>query len=208
MRITTKTQLQVLLAGLFCLCTILALAAQDSDAVATVDDLHAGLLDIMRNAESLGLAGRRDRIAPVIRESLDLPFIARFTLGRYWSGMSAEQQDAFVDVFSRWTIANYASRFNGYSSERFKTVSSEPARKGRVLVRTVLEVNDDPAEDVTLDYLLHEIDGEWRVVNVIANGVSDLSLKRADYGAVIKAQGLDTLVAKLNAQIGDLESGN
>ena len=196
------------MAGLFILCTVFPSAAQDSDAVATVDKLHAALLDIMQNAESLGLAGRRERIAPVIQESLDLPFIARFALGRYVSGMSAEQQDAFVDVFSRWTIVHYASRFNGYSSERFKTTSSKPARRGRVLVRTVLEVNDDPAENVTLDYLLHETDGEWRIVNVIANGVSDLSLKRADYGAVIKSQGLDSLVSKLDAQISDLESGN
>lgn len=196
------------MAGLFSLCTVVTSAAQDSDAVATVDKLHAALLDIMQNAESLGLAGRRDRIAPVIRRSLDLPFIARFALGRHWSGMSTEQQDAFVDVFSRWTIVHYASQFNSYSSERFKTMSSKPARRGRVLVRTVLEVNDDPAENVALDYLLHEIDGKWRIVNVIANGVSDLSLKRADYGAVIKAQGLDSLVSKLDAQISDLESGN
>ena len=161
----------------------------------------------MRNSESLGFAGRRDRIAPVIRESLDLPFIARFVLGRYRKDLSTEQQDAFVDVFSRWTIANYASRFDGYSSEQFKTITSAPARRGREFVRPVLEVNDDPADNVSLDYLLHDTDGKWRVVNVIANGVSDLSLKRADYGAVIKSQGLDSLVEKLEVQISDLEAG-
>ncbi|MCZ6652677.1 MAG: ABC transporter substrate-binding protein, partial [Planctomycetota bacterium] len=87
----------------------------------------------------------------------------------------------------------------------FKTISSAPAQRGRELVRTVLEVNEDPADDVSLDYLLHDSDGKWRIVNVIANGVSDLSLKRADYGAVVKAQGLDSLIAKLEGQISDLE---
>ena len=208
MRFTTTAVLQTLMAGLLALGTVLPSAAQNTDAVATVDNLHAALLDIMQNAESLGLAGRRDRIAPVIRDSLDLRFITRFALGRYWSDLSAEQRDSIVDVFSRWTIANYASRFNAYSGEQFETISSEPARRGRELVRTALMVSNDPAENVTLDYLLHEADGKWRIVNVIANGVSDLSLKRADYGAVLKAQGLDNLIAKLNGQIGDLESGN
>ncbi|MCK5362686.1 MAG: toluene tolerance protein, partial [Gammaproteobacteria bacterium] len=69
--------LQFLMAALLCLCTVLPSAAQNPDAIATVDNLHAALLDIMRNADSLGFAGRRDQIAPVIRESLDLPFIAR-----------------------------------------------------------------------------------------------------------------------------------
>ncbi len=178
MRFTKTTFLQILMAGLLCLCTLSPSAAQDSGAIATVDNLHAALLDIMRNAESLGFAGRRDRIAPVIRESLDLPFIARFALGRYWKDLSVEQQDAFVEVFSHWTVVHYASRFDGYSSEQFKTISSAPARRGRELVRTVLEVNDDPADNVSLDYLLHDTDGKWRVINVIANGVSDLEAGR------------------------------
>ena len=194
------------MAGLLCLSMLLPSAAENSAAVATVDNLHAALLDIMRNAKSLGFAGRRDRIAPVIRESLDLPFIARFALGRYWKDLSAGQQDAFVEVFSRWTVVHYASRFDGYTSEQFKTISSAPARRNRELVRTVLEVNDDPADNVSLDYLLHETGSKWRIVNVIANGVSDLSLKRADYGAVVKAQGLDSLIAKLEGQISDLEA--
>lgn len=208
MRSTTKAVLQILMAGLLALCTVAPSAARNADAIATVDSLHAALLDIMQNAESLGYTGRRDRIAPVIQESLDLPFIMRFALGRYWSDLSTVQRDTVVDVFSRWTIAHYASRFDGYSGEQFETMSSEAARRGRELVRTVLKVDSDPAENVTLDYLVHEADGKWRIVNIIANGVSDLSLKRADYGAAIKAQGIDSLIAKLNGQISDLESGN
>jgi len=207
-RSTTTAVLQTLMAGLLAFYTVLPSAAQDANAAATVGRLHAALLDIMQNAQTLGFAGRRDRIAPVVRESFDLRFVTRFSLGRYWSDLNAEQRDVIVDVFSRWTIAHYASRFDGYSSERFETVSNEPARRGRELVRTVLRVSNDPADNVTLDYLLHKSDAKWRIVNVIANGVSDLSLKRADFGAVLKTQGLDSLIAKLESQISDLESGN
>jgi phospholipid transport system substrate-binding protein len=183
-------------------------AAQNSNAVAVVDTLHGALMDIMQNADTLGYDGRRDRIAPVVEKSLDLPFITRFALGRYWSDLSAEQRDAMLDIFSRWTIAHYASRFNAYSAEKFETVSNESMRKGRELVRTVLKVNNNAADNVTLDYLLHDDDGKWRIINVIANGVSDLSLKRADYGAEIKARGFDSLIEKLKLQINDLESGH
>jgi phospholipid transport system substrate-binding protein len=194
------------MAGLMAVCAALPSAAENAGAVATVDNLHAALLDIMQNASSLGYGGRRDRIAPVVEASFNLPFITRFTLGRYWADLSSEQQDTMVDALERLTIANYASRFNGYSGERFETISNKPARRGRELVRTVLEVNNDSADDVTLDYLLQETAGRWRIVSVIANGVSDLSLKRADYGAVIKSQGFDSLVARINDQIADLES--
>ena len=195
-----------LVAGLLVWCTAFQVSAQNADAVATVDNLHAALLDIMRNADSLGFAGRKDRIAPVIHASLDLPFITRFAVGRYWKDLSGDERGAIVDVFSRWTVAHYAARFNGYSGERFETVSTETARRKRELVRTVLEVSDDDAENVTLDYLLHEKDGKWRIINVIANGVSDLSLKRADYGAVLKSQGFQSLLDKLEEQIAEFES--
>ncbi|MCZ6893424.1 MAG: ABC transporter substrate-binding protein, partial [Gammaproteobacteria bacterium] len=44
-------------------------------------------------------------------------------------------------------------------------------------------------------------DNKWLIVNVIAQGISDLSLKRADYTAVIKKEGFDSLVNRLNDKI-------
>lgn len=195
------------MAGLLTVCAAAPSAAQDGDAVAAVESLHAALLDIMQNADTLEFAGRRDRIAPVIDKSFDLKFISRFVLGRHWENLSGGQQREFRDVFTDWTIANYAARFNGHTNERFVTVSSEEARNGREVVRTVLEVNDNRADDVALDYLLREAFGKWRIINVIAKGVSDLSLKRADYGAVINSQGFSSLIEKLKKQIAEFESG-
>lgn len=207
MQFATRALLRTVAAGLIGLGAVLSSAAQNADAVATVDRLHGALLDIMQNARTLGYAGRRDRIAPVVRESFDLPFIARFALGRYWSELDSEERETFVNVFSRWTVAHYAARFNGYSGEKFEVVSVEPSRRERELVRTVLDVPNEPAADVTLDYLLHETDGKWRIINVIANGVSDLSLKRADYGAVMKTQGFKNLVERLEGQVLELADG-
>lgn len=207
MQFATRALLRTVAAGLIGLGAVLSSAAQNADAVATVDRLHGALLDIMQNARTLGYAGRRDRIAPVVRETFDLPFIARFALGRYWSELDFEERETFVNVFSRWTVAHYAARFNGYSGEKFEVVSVEPSRRERELVRTVLDVPNEPAADVTLDYLLHETDGKWRIINVIANGVSDLSLKRADYGAVMKTQGFKNLVERLEGQVLELADG-
>ncbi len=33
--------------------------------------------------------------------------------------------------------------------------------------------------------------GKWKIISVIANGINDLSLKRADYSAIIKERGFD-----------------
>ena len=72
-------------------------------------------------------------------------------------------------------------------------------------MRTVIVKAD--GERVTLDYVLRDNEGMWQIVNVIADGVSDLSLKRADYTAVIKSEGFNSLVSKLSDKIAYYGSG-
>jgi phospholipid transport system substrate-binding protein len=52
-----------------------------------------------------------------------------------------------------------------------------------------------------LDYILHRTEDQWRIINVIAEGVSDLALKRAEYAAFLKVKGFDALLMKLNEKI-------
>ena len=72
-------------------------------------------------------------------------------------------------------------------------------------VRTVIARPGKP--EVRIDYLLHERDGALRIINVVAQGVSDLALKRAEYGAVIEREGFAVLLEKLQAQTARLAGG-
>ncbi len=169
---------------------------------ASVEKLHAGLLDIMQHGATRNFQARAATIAPVIREVFDFDTISRVVTGRYWSTLSATQKDAFTRVFTRLSIATYTENFKSFGGERFQTrdtVSKGPNR----LVATALTSAD--GTDVTLNYLLSLRDGKWRIVNVIAEGVSDLSLKRAEYTAVISSDGIDALIAKLSAKVASYE---
>ncbi len=170
----------------------------------TVEALHAGLLDVMRNAETLGYEGRRARLAPLLEQSYDFPFITTALLGANWKGLDEQARRRAIDTVTRHTIATYASRFDGYSGERFETVAEESLARGRTHVRTRLVKRD--GDSVQLDYVLHERDGSARIINVVADGVSDLSLKRAEYAAVIKNDGFDALMKRLEQQIADFAS--
>ena len=186
-------------------CSILPANAAKSDApAATVDLLHGTLKEIMEQSEALGFSGRRDRVAPVIVQSFDLPYISRLVLGKHWLGLEESERRDMVDSFTRLTVATYASRFDAYDGERFVTVLERPGKKGRRIVRTELHQSD--GERVSLDYLLHEKDGHWRIVNVIADGVSDLSLKRAEYASILKEHGFAGLLGKLEGQVMSYEA--
>lgn len=193
------------LAAVISVCTVPAAVAETSAPAATVERLHSALLEAMKGADALGFGGRRDKLAPVIMESFDLAFICKVILGRNWDELSQDEHIQMIDTFTRLTITTYAARFDGFSGESFRTVEEKPMNRGRKLVRTELVRPADEA--IQLDYVLHQAQDRWRIVNVVAEGVSDLSLKRADYGSVIKREGFKTLMQKLEGQIDDLEKG-
>jgi phospholipid transport system substrate-binding protein len=175
------------------------LAAGDREAVEIVENLHTTLLAVMKDGNQIGYKGRYDRLEPVIKASFDLPFISRTVMGRYWETLNQEQRSKFIETFSELSIATYAGNFDSYSGERFKTISEKEVSGGRIQVQTRLIKSD--GGEIPLDYILHRIDYQWRVINVIAEGVSDLALKRAEYSAFIKNKGFDALLVKLNEKI-------
>ncbi len=178
--------------------------AADSPA-ATIDALDAALLKAMQGGSRIGYSGRYRIIAPVVQRVFDYSRIASLTLGSYWSKLSPGQQKEFVGVLADYTAATYAARFDSDSGARFAIVSTQTLHPGTEGVfSTFTERNGKVHRFV---YLLQKQDGRWGIVNVVADGVSDLSLKRAEYTETMKNKGFSALVAHLRKQIAGYAKG-
>ena len=175
--------------------------ADPGNAQAVVEHLHATLVKGMQEGDALGFNERVALLEPVIADSFNFNTIARIVTGRYWKDASEAQRSAFIDAFRQLSTATYASNFSSFSGERFELAAVEE-NAGTVVVKTDLVKGD--GGKVSLNYLLHGDNGRWRIVNVIAQGVSDLSLKRADYTAVIKSEGFDSLVDRLKKRVAEM----
>jgi len=171
-----------------------------------VDALDDTLTGVMKDAKTLGFSGRSERLSPVIHRLFDLDFMAEKIAGRHWKSMSPEERAQLVDTFSRYTIANYAGRFSGWSGQEFKRLGEEPSARGTVLVRTEL-MNPD-GEDVQLDYRLrHTEENGWKIIDIYFNGtVSELALRRSEYSSLIKREGLPALITALDERIAELSA--
>ena len=173
---------------------------------ATVEVFHGKLLSVMQRADELGYQGRYRELEPLISDCFDFPLITDVILSRYRDRLDALQRSEFTRIFSRLSTATYASRFNGYDGEEFLDISRVPLRKGRVLIKT--ELRRPAGDPVSLDYLLHEKQGKWYIISVSANGVNDLSLKRAEYATVIREKGYNGLVTEILSKIDGMEKNN
>jgi phospholipid transport system substrate-binding protein len=179
--------------------------ATDTPA-ATIASLQKGLIAAASGRSSATIAERYRELEPLVVATHDLPYIAEFALRRQWSSLAAEDRQRFVAAFQRLSVTTYAARFGNVASDSFRSVEADaPDTNGRVQVTTAIK--REGQADVPLEYLLQEGPQGWRIINIVADGVSDLALKRAEYQRVFTTGGIEGLIAELEQQTRRLEGG-
>lgn len=165
-----------------------------------VDKLHQTLTQNMAQSAKLKCEGRLERLGPVVDSSFDLPFIAQRALRRHWKTLDDAQRQRFTSTLRSSVITTYAVEFDTPNSVRFSPSKADDANASETTVHSTLS----PAKGspVTLDYLVKN----GRIVNVLAEGVSDLALRASQYDAVMKNGGFEPLMSKLTAQNTELRS--
>ncbi len=181
-----------------------ALAADEADATApvtapAVTRLQNALLEAMRDHGSR--SERETFLAPVVAAVFDLRNIARISLGSTWRELGEPARADFVARLQTLISATYAARFEVANGLSFEILAIENVPRGQVVRTRLLRSPDDP---VSLDYFLRD----GLIFDVVADGVSDLSLRRADYASVIQSAGYPALLDDLDASIVKLRSGD
>ena len=176
--------------------------------VATIESLYQGLVALSRDRPRTALAERYRVLEPLIEQTHDLPYIAEFALRRQWPALSEAERARFVAAFEKLSVTTYATRFENVTADTFKidagaADAAGAAEQARAEVKTAIV---RPGErDIPLEYLLQQKDGVWRIINIVADGVSDLALKRAEYQRVLASGSIDDLIKHLDEQTAQLE---
>lgn len=171
-----------------------ALAA--TEQVARVEAFHEALLATMKQGESLGTAGRYNKLEPEVDVAFDLAAMTKFTVGPAWSKMTPDEHRVLITAFRRMTIASYAHNFDVYKGQKFVTDPKVEVRGPDHLVRAqVIPKGEKP---VNLTYRMRQVGQEWKVIDVIYEFVSQLATRRSDFAATVASGGAPALVKKLD----------
>ena len=141
---------------------------------------------------------------PAVKDAFDLPFIAERTLRRHWKTLDATQREAFSAALERSVITTYATEFASPDAVRFTTGKTDTMANGDAVVHATLSPQKGDA--VALDYVLKSREGDWKVVNVLAEGVSDLALRATQYDGLMKSAGFPALMTRLDEQTAKLKA--
>ena len=182
-------------------------AAANESPTQIIEQLQGGILavDLKFNVAAGDISTFENRVTalrPLIEGTHDLAYMARMTIKSHWNTLGDDQREQFISAFGELSIATYASRFRDLVKVTFRTVNERQMSRDRVEIQT--DLIEDNADSVALNYLLHETAGGWRIINVLADGVSELALKRTQYQQILKTQDFAALVRHLQQQRADL----
>jgi phospholipid transport system substrate-binding protein len=162
----------------------------------TVQGLYDTLLSMMKNGRTLGQSGRFVQVEPVVRRTFDIASMARLSVGPSWATMSESQRQQVTDGFGRYISAIYADRFDSYSGQKLQVTDEQPAAAGVIVHSQIVKANGEP---VAVDYLMHKNGDAWLISDVYLDGaISEVATRRSEFAAILRNEGIDSLIAALN----------
>jgi len=180
--------------------------AADRTPRQVVETLNATLLDVLKDAETLGFQGRFERLQPVIRDTFDVAFMAEKSLALRWKKLSEADRARWIALFGDFTVANFAANFDRYTGQTFQVLGEEPAANDTRLVRT--RVVTPGAGNVDFAYRLRANRSRWAIVDVYLKGtVSELALRRSEYASALERGSFEELLHTMRGKIAHLAAG-
>ena len=143
---------------------------------------------------------RQQAFRQMLHAYFDVPLIGRFVLGKHWRKASPEERRAFLEVFEAYVLSTYSRRLDGYAGERLEVGSSRDKGRQGVIVPSTLHLPQGGSMSVV--WRLRLKGDQWRVFDIIVEGVSMVMTHRAEVDTAIRqGGGFASLLESLRAMV-------
>ena len=171
--------------------------------VDVIRQFYVQLQDVMQHATTLGARGRYQKLEPIVLRMFDVPYMARLSIGPSWARLAPDQKRRVAQAYGRYLTALYATRFDGYSGERFEVLGEQQIKHATMIKTRIVKSNGEP---VSINFVMHDNDIAWQARDVyLDSAISEVATRRSEFNAVLRSSGIDALIASLNKKADELQ---
>lgn len=128
----------------------------------------------------------------------DTAYASFLVLGRHARSASVDQRTRFTAALYRYMVTRYGQGLLRFDSDRLEILPMRGEPDGdRATVRTLVTL--DGGASVPVNYDLRLGSGGWKVYDIVIEGVSYVRNLRSQIGAEIEANGIDSVISRLEA---------
>jgi phospholipid transport system substrate-binding protein len=178
---------------------LMATSAWAADPQQIMTDLSTSLFAALEK-EPRAARQNANKVRPLLDQLLaphfDSECAARLVLGMHWRTASPDQRQQFAAALYQRLLRTYADAVTDWTPDRFKLlpVLADPAAL-RVTVHTL--ITNSHGEVVPVDFRMHLIEDDWKIFDVVVDGVSYVRNYHDDTDAEVTQRGLDATIARL-----------
>jgi phospholipid transport system substrate-binding protein len=185
------------------------LLAQPARPAATQDSPSQLVLEnstrVLREMETRRAEFTRDRaalnafIASEFNQMFDRDYAARLVLGRHGRGATDADVKVFADALANSLMSRYGASLISFDRGLKVRVKSETSLRGGTIVRVSSELLRATGEPVPVDYLMRQVGGQWKVFDVMVEGVSFVQTFRTQFDGELGRKSIRQVAADLAA---------
>ena len=129
----------------------------------------------------------------------DRDYAARLVLGVHGRGAAAADVKGFADALADNLMSRYGTSLLDFNSKLRVRVKSESALPGNRGVKVSSELLRDGGEPIPVDYLMRNVEGQWKVFDVMVEGISYVQTFKNQFDAPLRQKGIAQVAADLRA---------
>ncbi len=180
-----------------------AVAAAPTEAIkGTIDEVLLVLRNHKEPKDAAGAQSRRESLEKLVGDRFDYQEMSRRALGAQWNQLSDQEKEEFVRLFKTLLTNSYADKIESYSGEGVQYLNERTERDFAEVRTKVLSGKTE----IPLDYRLLNKGGEWRVYDVVVDGVSLVSNYRGQFAKILKSSSYPELVEQLRKKSDKLKA--
>ena len=146
------------------------------------------------------LQQRRDEILTIVEEYFDFNEIAKRSLGRHWKDIIPEKQQEFIRLFKQLLFNTYVSRIEATAKPTTSTrYDGETVEDRFAIVKTRVASDNQP--DFQIDYRLLLNGSEWKVYDVVIEGISLVGNYRQQFNSILSKESFESLLKRLKEKV-------
>ena len=185
------------MAALVCAAWAFAQEGATSQVKETIDKVLAILRDpALKGPDKEEL--RRKKLKDAIYPRFDFSEMAKRSLATHWRDRTQKEREEFVTLFADLLEQSYHKKLESYTDQEI-IYSKEQIEDKFGLVATKI-VSQKENLDIPIDYKLMRQDGQWRVYDVVIEGVSLVSNYRGQFNRIIQTSSYAELVRKMRVK--------
>jgi len=200
MQLTLSTVVQRLALACMLLMTPLLAQAQTASPEAMIRENIESFMSQINGKEDY-YANNLDELKALVNDSLndvaDFRYIGASVMGSYFRNATPEQRSQFANVFRQTLIDTYTRGLVTFDYDELRVLSDQRGQRHEDQASVDMEVVANSGQVYPVSYSLRLSDCQWRVVNVIVNGINlgltfrnqfDQAMREnnRDYDAVIR----------------------